>query len=122
MNTMEVAISAGSDKERHKIVDLVADAAVTVKASLVETPSLQAERKKVIDVGTFVIVLLQTVAAVANGLVANAIYDKIKAASQAPDRVHKRSTETEVEIIDEQSGARIIVRQLRREDPEIASS
>lgn len=120
MNTMQIVISAATDEERRNIVGLVAAAAVNVEASLVKESSTQPARKKVIEVGTLVTILLQCSAAVGSGLVANAIYEKIKTASRAPDRVRKRSTETEIEIIDEKSGVRIIVKRRQSDEREDA--
>jgi hypothetical protein len=101
---VEITISAATKEERRKIVGLIAVAAVEVEASLTELQPTGPSRKKAIEIGTVVTVLLQGAAAIGSGLVANMIYDKIKAASRAPDRLVKRSTETEVEIIDENLG------------------
>lgn len=110
MNAIEISISAATDEERQDIVRLINTVAANLEATQVEIPNMQSVRKKVIDIDTLVTVLLQCTAAIGSGLVANAIYDKMKSKSQAPDSLHKNSTETEIEIVDESSGARIVVK------------
>ncbi len=116
MDIAEVTVSAATDHERRDIVDLIAAVAVEIDVSLNELSTTKSARKKAMEFAEVITVVLQGVAAIGSGVIANTIYEKVKAKSKAPERLRKRSTETEIEIIDEQSGARIVVKIRKNEE------
>ncbi len=117
MEILEVTLSAATKEESQELVDLIAVAATELEADLSEYKSAVRSRKKAIEIGSAVTFLLQSAAAIGTGLVANIIYEKIKTVSrQSGSQLVKRSTETEVEIINEKTGARIIVKKRKVEE------
>lgn len=117
MEVLEVVLSAATKEECQELVDLVAVAATEIEADLSEHKSEARSRKKAIEIGSVTTFLLQSATAIGTGVVANIIYEKIKAVSrQSDNRLVKRSTETEVEIINEKTGARIIVKKRKVEE------
>lgn len=113
---IEISISASTKDERNELVDLIDEVAIEINGSLHRPIASDAARKKAIDVGTITTLLLQGAAAVGTSLIASMIYEKIKTVCTKPEKLTKRSSKTEIEIIDEQSGVRIVLRKQETEE------
>lgn len=108
MNVDEITITAATNKERQEIVDQIIACTADSGVQLLRTTD--AHHSRAMEAVEAITLVLQGAAAVGTGVIANTIYDKIRAASLAPERVRKQSTKTVIEIIDEHSGVHIRIK------------
>jgi len=117
MEILEITFSSATKEEREMLVELLTAVANEVEGLQLETKEEAKSRKKAIDIGVVVTYFLQSASAIGTGILANLIYEKIKSINSKQDiKIIKRNTETEVEIINEKTGARITVKQREVEE------
>jgi len=117
MEILEITLSSSTKEECRTLVELLAAVSNEVEGDLSECKSKAKSRKRAIDIGSVLTFLFQSASAIGIGVLANHIYEKIKSVSPPPTGILvRRSTETEVEIINEKTGARITVKKREVEE------